>query len=81
MPAPTVIPTWQEKKSSDEGQTVILIFLCFNDATVCLVKTAGVDIISRLIFFQIIGCAGKRNTNGPHNFLAMNYETSKVATG
>jgi len=48
---------------------------------VCLVKTAGVDILSRLIFFQIIGCAGKRNTNGPHSFLAMNYETSKVATG
>jgi hypothetical protein len=77
MPAPIVIPTWQEKKSPDEGQPVILISLCFNDAAVCLVKTAGVDILFCLIFFQIIGCAGKRNTNGQQSRLATNDESSK----
>ncbi len=126
MPAPTVILTWQEKESSDEGQTVPLILFWFTDGSVCLSKAVGFDRLSLSITtilrdtprahyqpacvvrrrlqkgeaealpfgrprgFQPRGrykwikfkcSAGKGNADGPTSFLAMNYETSKVAAG
>ncbi len=164
MPAPTVILTWQEKESSDEGQTVLLILFWFTDGSVCLSKTVGFDRLSLLIntgkfcaaccvfeerFFGFqpqndialswfdfphqtssepqsnsdpefcrpsivlgttlilskgrmghagpieaspfrypaaccgvfMGSTGKENADGPTSFLAMNYESSKVAAG
>ena len=126
MPAPTVILTWQEKESSDEGQTVPLILFWFTDGSVCLSKAVGFDRLSLLIttilrglprahyrpacivrwgfqkgeaealpfgrprgfqprgrykWIKFTGSAGKGNADGPTSFLAMNYETSKVAAG
>ena len=120
MPAPTVILTWQEKESSDEGQTVPLILFWFTDGSVCLSKAVGFDRLSLLIttilrglpreqnrwgfqrgeaetlpfgrprgfqpcgrykWIKFRGSTGKGNADSPHSFLAMNYETSKVATG
>lgn len=49
MPDPTVILTWQEKESSDEGQTVPLIIFWFTDGSVCLSKAVGFDRLSLFI--------------------------------
>ena len=52
MPAPTVILTWQEKESSDEGQTVPLILFWFTDGSVCLSKAVGFDRLSLFNYYD-----------------------------